>query len=231
MYQLARRHRQRLSVREQLALEELGDSMLSDADVLALLIGERKSGLTAAQLAEKILNEYGGWVGLQRLSLKELAHIPGISRSKASQIQAALEIGRRLPLSKLKSNPQIEKPADIANLLVAEMAHLQQEHLRVALLSTKNHVLSIVTVYIGSVNCSQVRVAEVFKEAIRTNAPQIIVIHNHPSGDPTPSPEDVAVTRKIIAMGEELDIDVLDHIVIGQGAWISLRERRLGFTR
>lgn len=231
MYQLTRRGRQLPAVREQLALGELGDNPLSDADVLALLIGERKSGLTSLQLAEKILKEYGGWVGLQRLSLKELTQIPGIGRAKASQIQAALEIGRRLPLAKLTSNPQIEKPADIANLLIAEMAHLQQEHLRVALLSTKNHLLGIVTVYIGTVNCSQVRVAEVFKEAIRINAPQIIVIHNHPSGDPDPSPEDATVTRKIIAMGEELDIDVLDHIVIGQGAWISLRERRLGFTR
>jgi DNA repair protein RadC len=109
------------------------------------------------------------------------------------------------------------------------MSALEQEHLRVLLLDRRNHVLEVVEVYRGSVNSSQVRVGEVFKEAIRKNASGIVVVHNHPSGDPTPSPDDVAVTRAIVQAGKLLDVDVLDHLVIGQGRWVSLKERGLGF--
>ncbi len=111
-----------------------------------------------------------------------------------------------------------------------EMSALEQEHLRVILLDRRNRVLAIVEVYKGSVNSSQVRVGELFKEAIRVNASAIIVTHNHPSGDPTPSPDDVAVTRAMVQAGKLLDIDVLDHLVIGQGKWVSLKERGLGFS-
>jgi DNA repair protein RadC len=109
------------------------------------------------------------------------------------------------------------------------MQALEQEHLRVLLLDRRNKVLEVTEVYRGSVNSSQVRVGEVFKEAIRKNASGIIVVHNHPSGDPTPSPDDVAVTRAIVQAGKLLDVDVLDHLVIGQGRWVSLKERGLGF--
>jgi DNA repair protein RadC len=110
------------------------------------------------------------------------------------------------------------------------MSALEQEHLRVILLDRRNRVLETVEVYKGSVNSSQVRVGELFKDAIRLNASAIIVAHNHPSGDPTPSPDDVAVTRAIVQAGKLLDVDVLDHMVIGQGRWISMKERGLGFA-
>ncbi len=116
-----------------------------------------------------------------------------------------------------------------AHFVLYEMQALEQEHLRVLLLDRRNKVLEVVEVYRGSVNSSQVRVGEVFKEAIRKNASGIIVVHNHPSGDPTPSPDDVAVTRAIVQAGKLLDVDVLDHLVIGQGRWVSLKERGLGF--
>ena len=109
------------------------------------------------------------------------------------------------------------------------MSHLDQEHLRTVLLDTKNRIQAISTVYIGSLNASMVRVGEVFKEAVRRNSSALIVVHNHPSGDATPSPEDVLVTREIVQAGKLLDVDVLDHLVIGQGVWVSLRERGLGF--
>ena len=125
---------------------------------------------------------------------------------------------------------QITGPADIAALLMVEMGHLQQEQLRVVCLNTKNYIQEIHTVYQGSLNSSLVRIAEVFRKPLRLNSASIIVAHNHPSHDPTPSPEDVAVTRQIIEAGRLLDIEVLDHLVIGQGKWISLRERRLGFS-
>lgn len=109
------------------------------------------------------------------------------------------------------------------------MSALEQEHLRVLLLDRRNRVLEVVEIYRGSVNSSQVRIGEVFKEAVRKNASGLIVVHNHPSGDPTPSPDDVAVTRAIVQAGKLLDVDVLDHLVIGQGRWVSLKERGLGF--
>ncbi len=120
-------------------------------------------------------------------------------------------------------------PEDVAALMMVEMAALEQEELRVVVLSTKNRLIDVITVYRGTLNSSSVRVAEVFKAAIRRNAASLIVAHNHPSGDPAPSPEDIAVTRELVAAGKLLGVDVLDHLVVGKGCWISLRERGLGF--
>jgi DNA repair protein RadC len=154
-----------------------------------------------------------------------------MGEAKTAQLKAALEIGRRLLLAAHAERPQIRSPADVAQLMQIEMAHLDQEHLRVVCLDTKNRVQKVQTVYIGSLNTSAVRVGEVFKEALRLNSAGIIVVHNHPSGDPTPSPEDVAVTRQIVEAGALLDVDTLDHLIIGQGRWVSLRERGLGGFR
>ena len=126
---------------------------------------------------------------------------------------------------------QITNPTDIAALLMVEMGHLQQEQLRVVCLNTKNHVQTMHMVYQGNVNSSIIRASEVFREPMRLNSTSIITAHNHPSGDPTPSPEDVVITRQLVAAGKLLDIVLLDHLVIGQGRWVSLRERRLGFDQ
>jgi DNA repair protein RadC len=211
-------------------LRDYGPSALSDAELLAILLRTGLQGMNVVQLAQKLLLDHGGWIGLQRLSFEELTKIHGLGEAKAAQVKAALEIGRRLVLTQPEQRPQISSPADVAALLMLEMAHLDQEHLRVVLLNTKNHVLRIETVYIGTINSSAVRVGEVFKVALRANAAAIIVVHNHPSGDPTPSPEDVAVTRQLVEAGKLLGVDLLDHLVIGQGRWVSLRERRLGFS-
>jgi DNA repair protein RadC len=154
----------------------------------------------------------------------------GLGEAKASQIKAAIELGRRLTLESPEERPAINSPADAAALVQYEMSALEQEHLRVILLDRRNRVMETVEVYKGSVSSSQIRVGEVFKEAIRKNASALIVIHNHPSGDPTPSPDDVAVTRAIVQAGKLLDVEVLDHLVIGQGRWVSLKERGLGFA-
>jgi len=154
----------------------------------------------------------------------------GLGEAKAAQIKAAIELGRRLTLEAPQERGAINSPADAAALLQYEMAALEQEHLRVILLDRRNRVNEIVEVYKGLVNSSQVRVGELFKDAIRANASAVIVAHNHPSDDPTPSPDDVAVTRAIVQAGKLLDIDVLDHLVIGQGKWVSLKERGLGFS-
>ena len=209
---------------------EYGPAALSDAELLRIGLNSVIGTLNAVQFAQRLLVDYGGWAGLQRMSVAELTKLYGIGEAKAAQVKAALEIGRRVLLAQPDHRPQISSPADVANLLLVEMSYLEQEHLRVVMLNTKNYVIKIVTVYIGTINSSAVRVCEVFKDALRHNAAAIILCHNHPSGDPQPSPEDVLITRQIVEAGRLLGVDLLDHLVIGQGRWISLRERRLGFS-
>ena len=144
---------------------------------------------------------------------------------------AAIELGRRVVQGDPAQRRQIKSPNDFANLLLLEMSHLDQEQLRTVLLDTKNRIQAISTVYIGSLNASMVRVGEIFKEAVRRNSAALIVVHNHPSGDATPSPEDVLVTRQIVQASKLLDVDVLAHLIIGHGVWVSLRDRGLGFDK
>jgi DNA repair protein RadC len=210
-------------------LRDLGPAALSDAELLAIILRVGIEGLNALQLAQRLLSDYRGLSGLLKAGIEDLAAQRGMGEAKAAQLKAALEIGRRLLLSASEERLQIRSPTDAAQLMLAEMSHLDQEHLRAICLDTKNRVQKVQTVYIGSLNSSMVRIGEVFKEAIRLNSAALIVVHNHPSGDPTPSPEDVLVTRQIVEAGKLLDIEVLDHLVIGQGRFVSLRERGLGF--
>jgi DNA repair protein RadC len=205
-------------------LHRLGPSALSDAEVLALIVQA-----PSLDWAQRLLASFGSWAGLQRASISDLQCVAGIGPTRAAQIKAALEVGRRLLEHSLPERVQIGCPADAAQLMMVEMGTLEQEHLRVMLLDTKNRIQKVHTVYIGSVNSAAIRVAEIFKEPVRLNSTSVIVCHNHPSNDPTPSPEDVAVTRAIVQAGELLDIHVLDHLVICQDRYVSLRERRLGF--
>ncbi len=186
-------------------------------------------GENAVQVGERLLQCFGGLSGLHRASLEELTNQRGIGAAKAAQLKAAIELGRRLAVEAPEERPVINSPEDAAGLVRYEMSAFEEEHLRVLLLDTRNRVLDKVEVYHGSVNTSQVRVGEVFKAAIRRNTTAVIIIHNHPSGDPTPSPDDVAVTRACVEAGKLLDIEVLDHLVIGQGRYVSMKERGLGF--
>src|SRR5574342_528273 len=208
--------------RERLA--SLGAQALSNAELIAILLRVGVTGENAVQVGQRLLNKFGGLSGLHRAPFHELLDEHGLGEAKAAQIKAAIELGRRLTLESPETRPTINSPADAAALVQYEMSALEQEHLRVLLLDTRNHVLDIVEVYRGSVNSSQVRVGEVFKAAVRRGAPAIIVVHNHPSGDPTPSPDDVAVTRGFVQAGKLLDVDVLDHLVIEIGR-ASCRER------
>lgn len=213
--------------RERLAA--LGPQALTNAELLAILLRVGVQGENAVEVGQRLLKKFNGLNGLHRAPFKELMDQHGLGEAKAAQIKAAIELGRRLTLEAPQERPAINSPADAAALIQYEMSALEQEHLRVVLLDRRNRVLEVVEVYKGSVNSSQVRVGELFKDAIRANASAIIVAHNHPSGDPTPSPDDVAVTRAIVQAGKLLDIDVLDHLVIGQAKWVSLKERGLGF--
>jgi len=195
-------------------------------ELMAAVIGGQKQIETAQSLLAHFNND------IRRLFQAhpvELAKVRGISQATAIRIKAALNLGLRLSLP-VEERPCINSPADAAALVQAEMSLLEKEHLRVLLLDRRNRVLDIIEVYQGSVSSSQVRVGEIFQPAIARNASAIVVAHNHPSSDPTPSPDDVAVTRAIVQAGKLLDIEVLDHIVIGGQRWVSLKERGLGFN-
>ena len=210
-------------------LQHYGAGALSPAELIAILLRSGVAGESVLHLAERLLARYGGLTGLAQASFAELCQEKGIGPAKVTQIKAALELGRRLLVASPQERPQVRSPADAANLLMLEMSLLAQEQMRVILLDSKNRVLAIPTIYQGSLNTSLVRVGELFREAIRQNCAAIIVVHNHPSGDPTPSPEDVLVTKQIVEAGKLLDIEVLDHLVIGRQRYVSLKERGLGF--
>jgi DNA repair protein RadC len=210
-------------------LEKLGAHALTNAELIAILLRVGVRGENVVQVGQRLLQKFGGISGLHRTPFEELCQERGMGKAKTAQLKAAIELGRRLALESPEERPTITSPADAAALVSYEMAALEQEHLRVFLLDTRNRVLDIVEVYKGSVNSAQVHVGEVFKAAIRRNAAAIIIVHNHPSGDPTPSPDDLAVTRAVAQAGKLLSIDVLDHLIIGQGRWVSLKERGLGF--
>ena len=206
-------------------LFDMGPLALSTTELLAILIG----GSTQITDAGKLLTGYGNLAAVARAPALELKQQPHIGEAITARIKAAFELGRRLMSDTAEDRCQIRSPADAANLVMSEMMMLEQEHLKIIILDTKNRVIHITTLYVGSLNTSLIRVGEVFREAIRMNAAAIIVTHNHPSSDPTPSPEDVAVTRQIVEAGKLIDIECLDHLIIGGTRWVSLKERGLGF--
>ena len=218
-----------LPIREQPVsrIYDFGVASVSLTELLAAIAG----GSRQLELAERLLVHYRTLSALFRAPTSELEQFAGIGHATAARLKAALELGKRLVRETPDARPSIRSPADAANLVMHDMALLEKEELRVILLDTKNHVLGVTTVYVGTVNSSIIRVAEVFQEAVRVVAPSIIVAHNHPSGDSSPSPEDVRVTERIVQAGKLIDIDVLDHIVVGKGGqFTSLKERGLGFS-
>jgi DNA repair protein RadC len=211
-------------------IQRLGPGALTDGELLAVLIRTGHPGRNAVQLAQMMLSQSGGLGGVQRLSFDQLCTMGGVGPAKAAQLQAALEIGRRVSMLTQGERPALQSPQDVARLVSYEMQALEQEHMRVLLCDTRNRLIRMVEVYKGSLNAASVRIGEVFREAIRSNAAGLVVVHNHPSGDPTPSPEDVALTRTMVEAGRLLDIEVLDHIIVGQGQFVSLKARGLGFA-
>jgi DNA repair protein RadC len=206
-------------------LHHYGANALSTTELLAILLGNPHQ----LQDASALLATFENLVGVAQAPVTELQRQPGVGTSTAARLKASLELGMRLTMERNHAE-QIRSPADAANLLMPEMSLLEQEHLRTILLDTKNHVVAIPTVYVGSVNTTMIRISELFREAIRRNCPAMIIAHNHPSSDPSPSPEDLAVTRQAVAAGKLLDIDVLDHLIIGgPNRFVSLKERGLGF--
>jgi DNA repair protein RadC len=207
-------------------LYQAGTQAVSDAELIAAVLQTKD----ALDLAYDLLQMAGGsLLRLPQLTRNQLKQLSGIGDAQAARLQAALELGKRTLMAQAEEKPRVTSPADAANLLMFEMMNLEQEHLRVILLDTRNRVLATPTIYVGSLNTSVVRIGELFKAAIRDNAAAVIVAHNHPSSDPSPSPEDIHVTRQMVKAGKLLDVSVLDHIIIGRNRWVSLKERGLGF--
>lgn len=210
-------------------LERYGASTLQTAELLAIILRVGTAKENVIELSSRLLRQHNGLGGLLAVDFAELCAVHGVGQAKASQLKAALELGRRLSVLAPRERPQITRPNDAADLVMLEMGYLTQEQLRVLCLDTKNYVVHQQVVYQGTVNSSVVRAAEVFRPAVSRTCPAIVVIHNHPSGDPTPSPEDIRTTEQLRKAGEVLEIELLDHIVVGQHRFISLKERGLGF--
>ena len=210
-------------------LEKSGPEALSKAELLAILLRVGVTGLNSVQLAQKILDELGGLAGIQKASFAQVCGIKGVGPAKAAQLKAAIELGIRLKKENPDLSGAISSPEDAAELVRYEMQGLVQENLWVILLDTRNRKLAVEKVYVGSLNVTMVRVGELFRAALQRSAAAIILAHNHPSGDPTPSPEDAALTRSAVEAGKLLDVEVLDHLVIGHNCYVSMKEKHLGF--
>jgi DNA repair protein RadC len=195
-------------------------------ELLAAVIG----GQRQIETSQALLERFNGDIRrLYQAHPAEITAAKGISQATAARIKAALNLGLRLNTPS-EERPMINSPADAAALVQYEMSLLEKEHLRVIMLDRRNRVLDTEEIYQGSVSSAQVRVGEIFHAAVGRLASAIIIVHNYPSGDPTPSPDDVAVTRAIVQAGKLLDIETLDHLIIGQGRWVSLKELGLGFS-
>ncbi len=211
-------------------LREFGPQSLSNAELLAIILRTGSGNINVVNLATNLLSRHGGLGGLARLSFADLLKEHGLGEAKASELLATFQLAARLQALQPEEKVTVRSPLDVYLLLGLEMAFLDTEHLRVVLVNTRNQVMAIKEVYKGNVSSAVVRTAELFQEAIRQNAPSIILVHNHPSGDPTPSPDDVVLTKTAVEAGKLLQIEVLDHIIIGQGKeqYVSLQRMGLG---
>ncbi|MFS8578936.1 MAG: DNA repair protein RadC [Novibacillus thermophilus] len=208
-------------------LMQFGAAALSNAELLAILLRTGTSSLSAVHLAERILAHTGGLKGLTDSTIESLVELKGVGPAKAIQILAGVELGRRISRSLPEERFTVRSPQDAADLMMDELQHLAQEHFVCLFLNTKNQVIGKDTIFIGSLNASIVHPREVFRRAIQRASAAVICLHNHPSGDPSPSAEDRNVTKRLQEAGKLLGIDVLDHIIIGEQSFYSMKENGL----
>lgn len=206
-----------------------GAASLSNAELIAILLRTGTATDNVLQVAEQVLVRCGGLAGLMRASHTDLMKIDGLGPTKATQIMAVVELAKRAMILPTSERVTIDKAEDAAQLFM-DMQFLQQEHVRILLLDSARCVIANPTIYIGTLNSSVLRVSELFREAITRNSAAIVLAHNHPSGDPTPSPEDLELTHTLIAAGKLLDIQVLDHLIIGNNQWVSLKALGIAFN-
>ncbi|MDP9237023.1 MAG: DNA repair protein RadC [Chloroflexota bacterium] len=210
-------------------LRDFGAPALSNQELLAILLRVGSSKESAVAQAMRLLSDLDGLAGLRRASFAELCSQRGVGEAKAAQIFAALELGIRVAQFTVDSKPILRSPEDIASIVLPEMSLLAQEHVRVMLLDARNRLLASHEVYVGSVHTASVRVGELLSEAVKAKAAAIVLVHNHPSGDPTPSAQDIELTKNLHEAARLMDIDFFDHIVIGGGRFVSMHRTGLGF--
>jgi DNA repair protein RadC len=206
-------------------LQKNGADTLPTSDLLAIILRTGTQRDNVIELATKLLAKYGGLSGLMRADFHDLSNEHGLGLAKTAQLKAALEIGKRLSMLPVEKRNQIRSADDAARLVRMEMMFLDHEELHILLLDTRNQVIEYIKRYKGTVNSSVLRIAEIIRPAITRNSPRLIICHNHPSGDPTPSQEDIDVTEQLVRGAKLLDIEILDHIIIGNPRYISLKER------
>ncbi len=200
-----------------------GVQSLSDAELLAILLRSGTVTTTAIDLANQLLSRFGGLRGLAGAGIEELQAVKGVGLAKSAEVRAAFELGRRVACRPGEWQPVVRTPEEAAGLVMQEMRYFDREHFWALVLNTKNRVLAVEKISIGTLNSSSVHPRELFKNAIRKSAAALILVHNHPSGDPTPSPQDIELTRRLFEAGEIVGIKVLDHIVIGDNKFTSLK--------
>jgi DNA repair protein RadC len=206
-------------------LIHFGPENLSIMELVAIILRTGSVRQSVTILAEELLISFQDLRGLAKASWEEIAAIPGIGPAKAVQLKAAFELGRRVLTASPVSLPAIKKPQDVFKLLQGSFQNLDREHFKVLHLNVKNQVLKIETIAIGILSSAPVHPREVFKEAVKTNSASLILAHNHPSGDPTPSGDDLALTARLKEAGEVLGIQIVDHVIFGDNRYISLKER------
>lgn len=207
-------------------LERLGAGSLGDNELLALVLGHGAAKNGALDLANAVLTASGGLHGLARASVDELRRIPGIGAARASQLLAAVEAGRRTLVRSRRERPQIMEPRNAAELLIPQFGSKRVEHFGVLLLDTKHRVIRTSVVSVGSLDASVVHPREVFREATMVGAAAMVLFHNHPSGDPAPSDDDLALTQRLVRAGELMGIYVIDHVIVAESRYHSMRERK-----
>lgn len=206
-------------------LLQYGASHLSNQELLAILLGNGTKKESVMELSNRLLMHFEGLKLLSEATIEELISIRGIGQAKGVTLLSALEIGKRIQQYKPEERYVIRSPEDGADYVMEEMRSLNQEHLVVLFLNTKNQVIHQQTIFIGSLNASIVHPREIFREAVKRSAASVVCAHNHPSGDPSPSQEDIHVTRRLVEAGKIMGIELLDHLVIGNNRFISLKEK------
>jgi DNA repair protein RadC len=209
--------------RERLA--KYGPEAVSTAELIAILLRTGSARESALGLAEQLLSRFGSLKAIANASVEKLAEIKGVGLAKAAQLKAAFELGKRLATSGDEARVTIRSPQDAADLVMEDLRYRDREHFEIILLDTRNRVLKLRTVAVGGLNANRVEPREIFKEAIAHSAAAVILVHNHPSGDPAPSADDRLLTKRLVEAGQLVGIQVLDHLIIGDGRFVSLKEK------
>jgi DNA repair protein RadC len=217
-----------LSERPRERLLKLGSEALSAQEILALILGRGIKGESVMVTSQKLLSRFGNLKGIANASVEELSEIKGVGLAKAAQIKAALELSKRLEGDAgERQKPMVKSPEDVVKIVKSQLKGKKKEHFLVLCLDTRNRVINCKPVSMGSLDTSIVHPREVFKEAVSSSAASVIFVHNHPSGDPEPSKEDVELTKRLVKAGEIIGIDVLDHIVVCDRSYLSLKAKNL----